>query len=177
MKPIETPRLRLRAFALADAPDVFAYASDPLVSRYTSWPTHQSVADSVAFIEWVLDHPTGKHTWAICRACDPRVIGAIAFGLTASAGEARIDYALARPHWNQGLMSEAARAVLAWGFHQYPTVGRVISCAVARNTASRRVMEKCGFTFERMTRHQWPRMTEPVEMSEYALTRVNLPRG
>ena len=49
-------RLRplLRPFERSDAPDVFAYASNPNVARYTSWETHRTLADSEAFIEMVL---------------------------------------------------------------------------------------------------------------------------
>jgi RimJ/RimL family protein N-acetyltransferase len=49
---IQTARLILRPFVRGDAVDVFAYASNPNVSRYTTWQTHRTLADSEAFIDW-----------------------------------------------------------------------------------------------------------------------------
>src|SRR4051794_15606468 len=112
---LTTDRLLLRPFTCADAADVFAYASNPNVSRYTTWQTHRSIADSEAFIGMVLGRPPDQHAWAILQRDDPVVIGAIEFGLKPDAAEAQIDYVLAESFWNRGLMTEAARAVLHYG--------------------------------------------------------------
>jgi ribosomal-protein-alanine N-acetyltransferase len=71
---IETDRLLLRPFERADAADVFGYASNPNVSRYTSWSTHRTLADSEAFIDMVLSRGPGKHTWAVCLREESRVV-------------------------------------------------------------------------------------------------------
>ena len=50
---IETARLRLRKPARPDAEAIFAsYAGDPLVTKYLSWPTHRTLADTSAFLAW-----------------------------------------------------------------------------------------------------------------------------
>ena len=46
---IETERLVLRVPRVEDAQAIFEYASDPVVTRYLSWRTHTSVADTIAF--------------------------------------------------------------------------------------------------------------------------------
>ncbi|MBC8070844.1 MAG: GNAT family N-acetyltransferase, partial [Deltaproteobacteria bacterium] len=140
---LHTERLLLRPFMRTDAADVFAYASSPRVSRYTTWETHRSIDDSHAFIDMVLDRDDDEHTWAICLAEDRRARGAIELGLV-SQTEAEIHYVLAEPLWNQGLTTEAARAVIAWGLGSYPAVMRIASRAVTENVASHRVMEHCG---------------------------------
>jgi [ribosomal protein S5]-alanine N-acetyltransferase len=173
---IETERLVLRPFDRADAANVFAYASDPSVSRFTSWETHRTPDDSLAFIEMVLGRPESEMTWAIRLRTSPKVIGAIEFGPTDQA-EARIDYVLAEPFWNQGLMTEAAKAVLAWGLEHCPAVNAVASCAVTQNVGSQRVMEKCGLTFDRVQTHRWPKCTEPVEQRHYRLLRSDSAAG
>ncbi len=173
---IETPRLLLRPFDHADAADVFAYASNPNVSRFTTWETHRSLADSHAFIEMVLGRGEDRKTWAIRLRTDPSVIGAIEFGPTDQA-EARIDYVLAEPFWNRGLMTEAARAVLAWGLEHCPSVNSVASCAVTQNLGSQRVMEKCGLKFERVQLHRWSKRPEPVEQRHYRLVRSDTAGG
>ena len=167
---IETERLVLRPFDRADAADVFAYASDPGVSRFTTWETHQTLEDSLAFIEMVLGRRESEMTWAIRLRTSPKVIGAIEFGPTDQT-EAQFHYVLAQPFWNQGLMTEAARAVLVWGLEHYPAVKAVVSWAVTQNVGSQRVMEKCGLRFDRVQMHRWSKCTEPVEQRHYRLVR------
>ena len=166
----------LRPFERADAADVFAYASNPNVSRYTTWSTHRTLADSEAFIEMVLARGPEQHTWAILLRNERRVVGAIEFCLTSDA-EAEFHYVLAEPLWNRGLMTEAARAVLAWGLEQYPGVRRVATRAMSRNIGSQRVLEKCGLKFERTRLDPWAKFPEPVEQREYAITRVTAAGG
>ena len=173
---IETERLVLRPFDRADAANVFAYASDPSVSRFTSWETHRTPDDSLAFIERVLGRPESEMTWAIRLRTSPKVIGVIEFGPTDQA-EARIDYVLAEPFWNQGLMTEAAKAVLAWGLEHCPAVKAVASCAVTQNVGSQRVMEKCGLRCDRVQMHRWSKCTEPVEQRHYRLLRADSAAG
>src|SRR5579875_4210643 len=52
---VETPRLLLRPMSLDDAEDMFAYASDPQVVRFTSWNVHQSIDDTRAFLQHTVD--------------------------------------------------------------------------------------------------------------------------
>ena len=66
-------------------------------------------------------------------------------------------------------MTEAARAVLAWGLQQYPDLRAVVSCAVMENVGSQRVLEKCGFVFQRTQLHHWPKCDRPVEQGHYLL--------
>ena len=167
---LQTSRLLLRPFDRADAADVFAYASNPNVSRYTTWETHRTLADAEAFIDMVLGRGADNYCWAIRLRDDAHVIGAIEFNIHGESGaEAQFHYVLAEPHWNRGLMTEAARAVLAWGLAQYPKVRRVVTYAMTQNTASRRVMEKCGLNFVGVKTGKWAKFPEPVELSEYAM--------
>ncbi len=55
-KIIETKRLILRPFCMEDADAVFEnWASDPEATRYMSWPTHKSRADSRAYIAFAME--------------------------------------------------------------------------------------------------------------------------
>ncbi len=172
---IRTERLQLRAFARTDAADVFAYASNPNVARFTTWSPHRSVADSEAFLEIVLSAVADDHTWAICLADEARVIGAIELSLH-GADAAEVHYVLAEPQWNRGLMSEAVRAVLAWALDQWPGVQRIVSRAVAENVASLRVMARCGLEFQRVCEAKWEKLDAPVLQHEYAASREALRR-
>lgn len=167
---IETARLILSPFTIADVADVFAYASNPHVARYTTWSAHRTIGDSEAFIHMVLNRGPNQHTWAIRLRTDRRAVGAIEFGLT-GAEVAEVHYVLAEPMWNRGLMTEAARAVLEWGLRTHPRIRWVRSRAVVDNIGSQRVMEKCGLRFERTQFHRWNKCAEPVAQREYVLER------
>lgn len=165
---IQTTRLLLKPFSLVDADDVFAYASNPNVARFTSWVTHRTVADSEDFIRMVLGRGQEEHTWAIRVRPDPRAVGAIEFSLE-SETEAEFHYVLAEEHWNRGLMTEAARAVLDWGCKRYPTLRHIRTRAFAENLASQRVMEKCGLRFEGTRMIASEKLGREVEHCEYGV--------
>jgi ribosomal-protein-alanine N-acetyltransferase len=167
---IVTKRLSLRAFSREDAPDVFAYASNPNVLRYTTGQTHRTIADAEKFVEAKLDSPPGKFSWAIRLKKESSVIGAIEFG-TNDGKTWRIDYALGEEHWNKGLMTEAAKAVLKWAFRAHPDMQTVTSSAMTVNRASTRVMEKCGMEFETRVREKWDKFDEPVDLAVYSISR------
>lgn len=168
LRIIQTARLLLRPFELADAADVFAYASNPSVSQYTSWHTHRTVADAEGFVAMVLARGPEEHTWAIRLVDEPRVIGAIEFSRE-SDDEAEFHYVLAPEQWNRGLMTEAARAVIDWGRARYPALRRIATRAMTENVASQRVMEKCGLRFERLSAAHSAKHGCPIEHREYVL--------
>lgn len=167
---LTTARLTLSPFVLSDAVDVFAYASNPNVSRHTTWRTHETIAEADGFIAMVLARPPTEPTWAIRLRDDPAVIGAIEFGPT-DRDVAQIHYVLAEPFWNRGLMTEAARAVLAWGWATFPDVRRVETRATLENIGSQRVMAKCGMTRVGTRLHHWAKLADPVEQVDYAIDR------
>lgn len=151
---ISTGRLDLRPLALDDASDVFAYARDPEVSRNTSWPTHESISDAQAFVNHVVNtrnYTTGelRVTWGIRLRDCAAVIGTICF-VQDDAETGHTDYALALPYWNQGLMTEAVRAVVDWAIARLPDLKVINSGCLSRNAGSRRVLEKAGFRFCRV---------------------------
>ena len=155
---IETPRLLLRAVRPGDADDLFAYARDPEISRFTTWNAYGSVADAHRFLRIVLDqYRTGKiGLWGIEHRATQRFIGTI--GLTGEGeagafvhGRAELAYALSREFWNQGLITEAAHAIVDFGFTSWD-LNRIEARCLVPNLASARVMEKIGMKFEGILR-------------------------
>jgi ribosomal-protein-alanine N-acetyltransferase len=148
---IETRRLVLRRPRPADAEAIFArYASDAEVTRLLSWPTHRTVADTRAFLEFSDAEwqrwPAGPY---LIESHDGRLLGStgLAFEtpLRASTG-----YVLARDAWGAGYATEAL-AALAGGV---PDLGvqRLYALCHAGHAASQRVLEKCGFAREAVLR-------------------------
>ena len=82
---------------------------------------------------------------------DGTVVGAINLRIDAEKETASLGYGLAREHWGRGLMLEAARAVVGWGFEERG-LAKVYSTADLRNKRSWRVVEKLGMTREGLMR-------------------------
>ena len=112
---LTTERLLLRPFAFDDVDDVLNYASDPEVARYVPLPQPYTRDDAVEFVaRQVLADWSSRPLFAI--VFEHHVIGSIALRIDEPNELADLGYALARPHWGQGLMPEAVRAVITWGF-------------------------------------------------------------
>jgi ribosomal-protein-alanine N-acetyltransferase len=144
----ETVRLLLRKPCMEDAPAIFeGYAQDPEVTRYLTWKPHQNVRETEQFLLacgqlW----RTGKdYAYAITLKEDGKLIGM--FGLHPLKLKIEVGYALARPYWGKGYMTEVLRAVIDWAFTQ-PDIFRVQAFCDVYNLGSARVMEKAGMTRE-----------------------------
>jgi ribosomal-protein-alanine N-acetyltransferase len=153
---LRTERLLLRPFSPADVDDVFAYASDPEWSRYlpeAPRPYERHHADD--FIEASLSSWGAYPQFAI--VLNGKVIGDISLAVSRLSEVGCLGYSLAREHWGQGLVPEAARAVIDWGFGTLE-LGKIFATADARNHRSYRVMEKLGMTREAYLRkHRYSR--------------------
>jgi ribosomal-protein-alanine N-acetyltransferase len=147
--PLSTPRLDLVALTLAHAPVVFAYASDPEISRLVDWPRHETIDDSRRFVaRSMVGYAQGGHyEWGLMRRSDQAFLGTCGFGeIDVARRVADVGYVLAKPYWRQGYATEAVAAVLQFGFLQLGL--RLIEAqALPENAASLRVMAKLGMRY------------------------------
>jgi ribosomal-protein-alanine N-acetyltransferase len=149
---LETPRLILRGIEESDADAVFAYASSPTISRYTLWDSHKDMNDT---LEFVRDYASAGYLeklpdpYAVCLKSDPdRVIGTLGASWAKRTNRTmELGYVLAEAYHGQGIMPEAARALLGHLFAAYD-VERVQAHCMTPNVASARVMQKIGMMFE-----------------------------
>lgn len=171
---IQTQRLLLRRPLPSDADAIFqGYAQDHEVTRYVMWVPHTSVENTRAFIancdaQWT---SSKAFPYAITRDEDGKAIGMIDFRPTGQRAE--FGYVLARPHWGQGLMPEAASALIAIALAQ-PSIFRVQATCDVENRASARVLEKAGLSREGVLRKYvvHPNISaEPRDSLLYAITR------
>lgn len=151
---LETDRTILRKLQFKDAEDMFRYGSDDEVSRYTTWPTHQSIEDTRRFIEAVMnayeEHKIAP--WGIEDKQSRRLIGTAGFvNWNMAHARAEIGYALSREFWNQGYMTEIVKRIVTFGFTEMRLVRMEARCHLD-NTGSFRVMEKSGMQFEGILR-------------------------
>lgn len=147
---LETERLILRKMVLNDAEAVFAYASNSEVSRYTLWETHRSIEDSRAFLEFATQkyENGGEPDWGIVYRGNGCLVGACGLvNWEAEHARAEVGFVLSREYWGRGLISEAVRAILRFGFERM-NLNRIEARCIAENAASARVMEKAGMVYE-----------------------------
>ncbi|MBC7465855.1 MAG: GNAT family N-acetyltransferase [Bdellovibrio sp.] len=149
---LETERLILRPVKLSDAEAIFEYAKNPAVSEYILWEPHQSVEDSLSYIQdYIFDYYKKgvPEPFGIALKENPeKLIGTVGcFVVSKVSKSMELAYALAENHWGQGLMTEAAVAVMDYCFKEFGLKRIQARCKV-ENIGSRRVMEKAGMTFE-----------------------------
>jgi RimJ/RimL family protein N-acetyltransferase len=144
---IETARLALREFVEEDWAAVLAYQSDPRYLRFYSCEgrTEEEVR---AFVGMLLARqaaqPRYKFELVIETKPEGRLIGNCGVRLAAPGARiADIGYELNPDEWGRGYATEAARAILAFGFSTFPLL-RVWASCVVENTASAHVLAKLG---------------------------------
>ncbi len=170
-KPVElrTARLLLRPFELSDVDDVRAYASDPEVARFRPLPDPYTRQDALDFVIRQM-----RTDWSRCAefaiTFGPRAIGGLSLQLNPEHETAELGYLLGRRWWGQGLATEAARAVVDWGFRHF-RLHKVYARAHVDNTRSWRVMERLGMTREGVLRGHWKMRDEHVDLVYYAVFR------
>ena len=145
---LRTRRLVLRPPSPDDAAAIFGgYATDPEVTRWVIWTPHVSVEETHAFLATFIASGRQDHSypWVITLTQDGRLIGAMHLRLDHPRAE--LGFNIARPHWNQGLGTEAAEAVVSFAI-ALPGVERVQAVCHVENLASARVLEKAGMQCE-----------------------------
>lgn len=149
----ESPRLVLRRLTANDVDWVCALDADPEVMRFISGgvPTARETVEQVYLPRMLRTYPQGPqfgfHAAALRE--DGRIIGW--FHLRperAEPFEMELGYRLHREFWGKGFATEGSQALLRCSFLKWK-LPRVVAHTLAANTASRRVMEKCGLRWER----------------------------
>ena len=149
---LRTPRLLLRAFTRDDAAALTAALGAREVSDTTlsiPHPYERSMADS-----WIagLAAAFERRELAVFAVADGsgELVGSVALALGGD-GQGELGYWTALPHWGKGYSTEAARALVAWGFESLG-LHRVHAHHFARNPASGRVLRKLGMREEGVLR-------------------------
>ena len=167
MKVVETSRLLLRYQVLDDLESLLALYSDPEVIRYIP-DAPRTYAETKAELMWHRnghpDHPE-LGLWATIHKETNEFIGRCGLLPWTINGQAEVEvaYLIHKAYWGQGLGTEAAQAVLEYGFENL-NLTRLICLIDKENVASRRVAEKIGMQFE---------STGADEMGPYLLYAIN----
>jgi ribosomal-protein-alanine N-acetyltransferase len=156
---LTTYRLLLREFGEGDWPAVLAYQRDQRYLRFYPWAQRRDEevrAFVQAFIAQQQEQPRTKFQLAVCLQANGLLIGNCGIRMQhAGATEADIGYELAPGHWGRGYATEAAHAIVAFGFNELK-LHRLWAHCIADNVASTNVLEKLGMRLEgRQRENQW----------------------
>jgi len=156
---LTTNRLLLREFEEDDWQPIHAYQSDPLYLRYNPWSyrTEEDVRNFVrGFIVWSKEQPRRKFQFAILLRTERRLIGNCGIRMKfTNSSEADLGYELDSQYWGHGYATEAAKALLTFGFKDLQ-LHRVWAHCILENTASAHVLEKIGMRREgHLRENEW----------------------
>ena len=150
-REIATERLTLRRFEIEDAENMFYnWANDPEVTKYLTWPAHESVDTTETILkEWISKYDEKDfYQWAIELNDLEQPIGTISAIKTDERVESvEIGYCIGRKWWHHDITSEAFAALFPFFFEQVG-VNRIQAVHDVKNPNSGKVMRKCGLTYE-----------------------------
>ena len=147
---LQTERLILRSLTLEDAQDVQHLAGErDVASTVIRIPHPYEDGMAEAWIRSCYDtfeKEEGLH-FAITLRMERNLIGVIGLELDQESENSELGYWIGKPYWNLGYATEAAKAVVAYGF-EVLKLNRIHAYFFKRNAASGRVLEKIGMQYE-----------------------------
>lgn len=182
---LETERLILREFVEEDWQAVLAYQVDPLYLRYNHWSerTPESVREFVGwFLKQQRQDPRIKYQLAIVLKSTGQLIGNCGVRMDeVNSVQADIGYELSSKFWNHGYATEAAQAIVDFGF-SHLGVNRIWADCVADNAGSAHVLEKLGMKLEGRLREnkyfkgrEWDTLIYAILADEWKAHKQNHP--
>jgi RimJ/RimL family protein N-acetyltransferase len=140
---IETERLILRGWREEDYQPFAAMMADPETARFIGGV--QSANDAWRTMATIIGHwqLRGYGFWVVERKSDKTFLGRIGLWQPEGWPGMEVGWGLARGHWGNGYATEAAKASLDYGFHNYK-VAKLISTIHPENIPSQRVAKRLG---------------------------------
>ena len=147
-RTIETERLIMRRMEKGDALSIYKnWTSDPLVSRYVTWDTHDSFETTQAYVDYKVKRYEGHDycfDWVLVLKETGEPIGEMeAVEVSLRDRIVIMGDCLGSKYWNKGYATEALKAFIRYMFDEVG-VDKVIAYHLSVNPASGRVMQKAG---------------------------------
>jgi RimJ/RimL family protein N-acetyltransferase len=152
LEHVETPRMICERLRVEHLPDVTRLLQDPRISEWL-WPhggpTDQDLVNATA----QKDQHWERYGFGLWLLRDRETLEAVGWGgmqwtFVADLDEVEVAWAIVPERWGQGLATELAQTSLASAFGPLG-LSEIIAFTLPHNVASRRVMEKAGFVYER----------------------------
>ncbi len=168
-----TERLLLRPLKLDDAKAIVQEINKFEIARNLArvpYPYERKHADE--FITWANGVDRKSSICAVAWAATPSaLIGIVSYEWNETKQDAELGYWYAESVWGKGVATEAATALVR---HAFESAGhpKLVSCYHDDNDASRRVLEKVGFTAVMKCNHFSVAQNREVPTTNMALTRT-----
>lgn len=165
----------LREIKLKDWQDMYAYGSDPQVTKYLNWGPFISPSEARKSIKTIF-FPRVKEGipvgYAIIDKINNRMIGTIDFHTPREDGSKEIGFALNRNYWNRGIMSHALLYLIDLGFNHFH-YDKLIIRHMADNEQSERVIKKTPFRMKPNTLYHLKKRKDNrlITLKNYELTK------
>ncbi|HLM05336.1 MAG TPA: GNAT family N-acetyltransferase [Blastococcus sp.] len=172
VEPVEltTGALRLRPWRADDIEDVWAALQDPDIRLWNSGGVGTR-EDAVALLSrrslWTGDHVS----WAVVDAATGALLGSVSVHSIGQSQDAQVGYWVVPAARGRGVAAAAVDAACRWVFAALG-MDRIELAHALENTASRRVAEKAGFTYEGHLRRSY-RYGDGVKHDELLWSRLS----
>ena len=145
---LETKRLILRPIIKSDAEDIFEYSKGENVGPNAGWKPHKDIEETISIMECIFLDKEG--VFGIISKETNKLIGSI--GLISDPKRENdqikmLGYAIGEKYWGKGYMTEAARALIEYGFNIL-NLDLISAYCYPFNQRSKNVIKKLGFKYE-----------------------------
>jgi len=176
---IDTERLILRPLTQADAAVVQFLAGDKAIASTTLNIPHPYKQGQA--MKWIKDLKgdiaDGKSVvFAITENNNGNLLGTVGLLINKEHDRAEMGYWIGKDYWGKGYCTEAAVAVLEYGFEGLG-LNRIFANHFKGNNASGRVMQKIGLNYEGSRRGHIKKWGQYKDIESYGLLREEYRRG
>ncbi|MEM9931581.1 MAG: GNAT family N-acetyltransferase, partial [Bacteroidota bacterium] len=150
---LRTDRLLLSHLTEADIPRIIQLANNPKISEVTLNIPHPYSEDSARFwLQMGVDgRKEGNRELFAIRNQEGLFLGGVGLDYDRRHRKGTLGYWIGEPYWGQGFMTEAVKAIIAFGFEELGLC-RIEATHILSNPASGRVMAKAGMAYEVLRR-------------------------
>lgn len=152
---LETERLILRPIDINDANDIYSFCKDEAIGRNAGWKPHENIEETKIVVSEIFLNK--ENVFGIILKENQKLIGTAGLisDQTRNNSDAKmLGYSLNKNYWGNGYMTEAAKAIMHYGFELLGSDIITATCFV-HNSRSKAVLKRCGFTYEGTLRQAW----------------------
>ena len=173
MKIAVSDQVHLSEFRSSDKPALVQHLNDRGVYDRTlriPFPYTDATADEWLALVARITGQQGRPVQFAIRSADDALIGACGFDgfQVGKSHRGEVGYWLAKPLWGRGIMTAVVQRVCRHAFEEFGLV-KIIAHVYSLNTASARVLEKCGFHEEGFLRKHFPKDGQFLDARLFAL--------
>lgn len=164
-------QFQLRPWTLHDLDSLVKYGNNASIAKFMTdqFPHPYTAEKGKAFIAFATQN-NPIHIFAI--DVNGEAVGGIGLHPQADIHQknAELGYWLAEPYWGKGIITEAVKQMVAFGFSTYP-INRIFARPFGTNIASQKVLEKAGFILEARFEKTLYKQGEYLDELVYAIRR------